>query len=175
MHDTTMTHVDPVCQMTVEPETAAAHVRHGGTDYYFCSEWCAEQFKGNPAAFLSPQPVGPAAPATPVGTVYFCPMDPEVRQVGPGVCPKCGMALQPDFSTVTDPSIDLTNPELTDMTRRLWIGAVLTLPVSVLTMGEMLGMSGLVGMRASNWIGLVASTPVVLWCCLLYTSPSPRD
>jgi Cu+-exporting ATPase len=91
-------------------------------------------------------------------------MDPEIRQVGPGVCPKCGMALQPDYSTVTDPLADLPNPELTDMTRRFWIGAVLTIPVFALTMSEMLGGAGLVGMRAANWIGLLVSTPVVLWC-----------
>jgi Cu+-exporting ATPase len=164
MAESATTYIDPVCQMTVEPETAAAHVLHEGVDYYFCSEWCAEQFKEKPTAFLAPSADAPAEPPAPAGTIYFCPMDPEVRQVGPGVCPKCGMALQPDFSTLTDPSADLTNPELTDMTRRLWIGAVLTLPVFVLTMGEMLGVTGLVGMRAANWIGLFASTPVVLWC-----------
>src|SRR4029077_10575379 len=91
-------------------------------------------------------------------------MDPEIRQVGPGVCPKCGMALQPDYSTVTDASADLANPELTDMTRRFWIGAVLTTPVFALTMGAMLDGGGLVGERAANWTGLVAATPVVLWC-----------
>ncbi len=164
MTEGTTTHIDPVCQMTVEPETAAAHVRHEGVDYYFCSEWCAEQFKENPSAFLAQPADAPAEPPAPAGTIYFCPMHPEIRQVGPGVCPKCGMALQPDYSTVTDASADLPNPELTDMTRRLWIGALLTVPVFALTMGEMLGGGGLVGARAANWIGLVASTPVVLWC-----------
>src|SRR4029078_13039035 len=91
-------------------------------------------------------------------------MQPEIRQVGPGVCPKCGMALQPDYSTVTDASADLPNPELTDMTRRLWMGAVLTVPVFALTMGEMLGGGGVVGARAAKWIGPRASTPVVLLC-----------
>jgi Cu+-exporting ATPase len=164
MTESTTTHIDPVCQMTVEPETAAARVRHEGVDYYFCSEWCADQFKENPAAFLAQPADAPAEPPAPPGVIYFCPMHPEIRQVGPGVCPTCGMALQPDYSTVTDASADLPNPELTDMTRRLWVGALLTVPVFALTMGEMLGGGGLVGARVANWTGLVASTPVVLWC-----------
>ncbi len=164
MPEGTTTHIDPICQMTVEPATAAAHVRHEGVDYYFCSEWCAEQFRENPSGFLAQPADARAESPAPAGTIYFCPMDPEIRQVGPGVCPKCGMALQPDYSTVTDASADLPNPELTDMTRRLWIGALLTIPVFALTMGAMLGGGGLVGARAANWIGLVASTPVVLWC-----------
>ena len=83
MTEGTTAHIDPVCQMTVEPETAAARVRHEGVDYYFCSEWCAEQFKENPSAFLAkPADAAAEAPA-PAGTIYFCPMDPEIVRSGP--------------------------------------------------------------------------------------------
>jgi P-type Cu+ transporter len=162
MTETSVPHLDPVCQMTVEPETAAAHVRHDGVDYYFCSEWCAEQFKEKPSAFLAPHGAESEGPA-PAGAIYFCPMDPEVRQEGPGTCPKCGMALEPDLSTVPQNGADLPNPELTEMTRRLWISAALTLPIFALTMADMFGAHGFVSMRAANWIGMIAATPVVLW------------
>jgi Cu+-exporting ATPase len=89
-------HVDPVCGMTVDPDTAAGTVHHNGTDYYFCSPGCVERFKASPDTFLAPST--PVAPSDRHDQPYVCPMDPEVRQQGPGACPKCGMALEPDLS-----------------------------------------------------------------------------
>jgi P-type Cu+ transporter len=89
-------HVDPVCGMTVDPDTAAGTVHHNGTDYYFCSPGCVDRFKASPGSFLTPSTA--VAPAGRHDRPYVCPMDPEVRQQGPGACPKCGMALEPDLS-----------------------------------------------------------------------------
>ena len=90
------THVDPVCGMTIEESDAVGSHVHDGVRYFFCATSCLERFKADPRAFVQPAAAPPAA--TP-GTIYFCPMDPEIRQIGPGVCPKCGMALEPDLST----------------------------------------------------------------------------
>jgi len=92
----TVEHVDPVCGMTVDPADAAGHVDYAGRTYYFCSEGCVARFKAEPQTFLETAPGEPQA--APQGTSYVCPMDPEVRQSGPGACPKCGMALEPDLS-----------------------------------------------------------------------------
>src|SRR5213592_352694 len=89
-------HVDPVCGMTVDSDTAAGTVHHNGTAYYFCSPGCVERFTASPDTFLTP--LTPVAPADTRDRTYVCPMDPEVRQQGPGACPKCGMALEPDLS-----------------------------------------------------------------------------
>ena len=188
--------LDPVCGMTIEASTAAGHLDYHGTRYYFCHPSCLERFKADPEAFLAPQAPAPPAPA---GTIYTCPMDPEVRQDHPGACPKCGMALEPDLSTMpatrveytcpmhpeivrSEPGAcpicgmaleprtvdlaDLPNPELVDMTRRMWIAAAIGIPVFVLAMGDMvlgMGLGGRVDVRITNWIGLVCATPVVLW------------
>ena len=191
--------IDPVCGMTVDPKTAAGSHEYKGTTYYFCNPRCLARFKANPESFLqqdaSDQHVQPAPP----GTQYICPMDPEVRQDHPGACPKCGMALEPDLTTLPatkteytcpmHPEIvrdtpgscpicgmaleprfvslaDAPNPELVDMTRRFWIGAALALPVFLLSMGDMLfgmGLGGRLDVNVTNWIGLIFSTPVVLW------------
>jgi len=151
--------------MTVNPATAAGSFDYQGERYYFCNSSCRDRFKTNPESFLQPRP-GRAEPVD-AGTLYTCPMHPEVVQNGPGACPKCGMALEPMTVSVEQGP----NPELVDMTRRLWIAAVLALPVFVLTMADMvLGISRggwhgnlTVDMNLINWIGLICATPVVLW------------
>ncbi|MDZ4840647.1 MAG: heavy metal translocating P-type ATPase [Hyphomicrobium aestuarii] len=152
---------DPVCGMTVDPRTAEHRHTHDGRPYYFCSGKCHERFIADPAKYLATADINskPAAPATP-GTTYTCPMHPEIRQNGPGSCPICGMALEPE----TISSDTGTNPELTDMTRRLWVGLTLALPVFVLEMGgHLTGLHQWIGQQTSNWIQFVLATPVVLW------------
>jgi Cu+-exporting ATPase len=149
---------DPVCGMTVDPATAKHSAMHEGQTYYFCSGRCREKFVAAPSTYLSPQPARKTEPA-PAGTIYTCPMHPEIRQVGAGACPICGMALEPEHAGAeTGP-----NAELIDMTRRFWIGLALTLPVFVLEMGSHLAGLHLLEQQTSNWVGLVLSTPVVLW------------
>ena len=152
-------HVDPVCGMKVDPATAAESSDYKGTRYYFCMPGCRQKFEADPIKYLSP-----AAPpsAMPAGTIYTCPMHPEIRQDHPGACPKCGMALEP----LTVSLDEGPNPELVDMNRRMWIGVALGLPVFVLAMGDMLlgmGLGGRISVSITNWIGLVCATPVVLW------------
>jgi heavy metal translocating P-type ATPase len=149
---------DPVCGMTVDPHTAKHRHTHDGRPYYFCSGKCREKFIADPAKYL----VAEKRQAAPVaaGTIYTCPMHPEIRQEGPGSCPICGMALEPEtVSADTAP-----NPELADMTRRFWIALALTLPVFALEMGgHLTGLHQWIGQQTSNWIQLVLATPVVLW------------
>jgi P-type Cu+ transporter len=149
---------DPVCGMDVDPHTAKHRAEYAGHTYYFCSARCRERFVSEPARYLAPQ----AAKVQPVseGTIYTCPMHPEIRQVGPGACPICGMALEPLMVTAELSA----NPELVDMTRRFWIALVLTIPVVALEMGgEITGLRALLGGQISNWAQLVFATPVVLW------------
>ena len=91
---------DPVCGMMIAPAEAVGHLEHQGTTYYFCHESCLERFRDRPDQFLNP-PASTAAAEVPAGTQYTCPMDPEVRQIGPGPCPKCGMALEPVVVSVS--------------------------------------------------------------------------
>src|SRR5207249_7301195 len=126
---------DPVCHMQVMPETAAARYDYKGKTYYFCNPGCLQRFKANPEQFLIPAKLVTIDSTFLVSDViHTCPMHPEVRQLGPGVCPKCGMALEPETASLEEE----TNPELADMTRRFWIAAGLSLPVLVLGMLEML-------------------------------------
>lgn len=150
---------DPVCGMTVDPASAKFSARHEGDTYYFCSDACRKKFIADPAKYLHPQEAAPAA-ALPEGTLYTCPMHPEVQQIGPGACPICGMALEPLLVTAdTGPS-----HELLDMQRRFWIGLVLTLPVFILEMGgHLTGLTVSLGSTVSNWIQFALATPVVLW------------
>jgi Cu+-exporting ATPase len=149
---------DPVCGMTVDPHTTPHRAEHAGHPYYFCSAGCRTKFVADPARYLSP--AAAEAPAAPPGTIYTCPMHPEVRQVGPGSCPICGMALEPELVTADAGP----NPELVDFTRRFWIGLVLTVPVFLLEMGgHLTGMTLPIGGQASNWLQLALATPVVLW------------
>jgi Cu+-exporting ATPase len=102
-------HLDPVCGMTIEEEDAVGSFEHQGVRYFFCAESCLDRFQADPQAFLNPYAKAPT-PDAPPGTTYICPMDPEVRQRGPGACPKCGMALEPDLSTVPVSSVEYTCP-----------------------------------------------------------------
>ena len=117
-----------------------------GETYYFCSAGCRTKFSADPAAYLGdPKPKA----EMPEGTIYTCPMHPEIRQVGPGSCPICGMALEPDVVSLDGPP----NPELADMTRRFWIGLALSLPAVVLEMGgHLIGGHGLIDQTRSNWV-----------------------
>ena len=148
--------IDPVCGMKVDPAPAKHRSSYRGQDYFFCGARCRERFEAGPEKFLTGRPDAPAAPA---GAVYTCPMHPEVRQVGPGSCPICGMALEPEQVSLDQ----ARDPELIDMTRRFWIALVLTLPVFVLEMGGHLGLMQVMASPWSNWIALVLATPVVLW------------
>jgi P-type Cu+ transporter len=148
---------DPVCGMSVDPHTAKHTAMRAGRPYYFCSARCRERFVADPEKYLSPEEA--QAEPVPAGTIYTCPMHPEIRQVGPGACPICGMALEPDLATVdTGP-----NPELVDMTRRFRVGLVLTVPLFALEMANhFTGLHVPIGPQASNWLQLVLATPVVL-------------
>jgi P-type Cu+ transporter len=150
------TAIDPVCGMRVDPATAKHRTTYKSQDYFFCSGRCRERFEAEPEKFLQPKQPEPVAPA---GTIYTCPMHPEVRQVGPGSCPICGMALEPEQVSLDD----APDPELADMTWRFWIALVLTLPVFAIEMGSHLGVMHWVPPVWSNWISLVLASPVVLW------------
>ena len=148
---------DPVCGMTVNPVTTKHHAEHAGHAYHFCSNGCRTKFVADPDKYL--QPPASSEPV-PEGTIYTCPMHPEVRQIGPGSCPICGMALEPDLVSLDD----APNPELADMTRRFWIGLGLTVPVFALEMGShLLGLHALMERQSSNWAQLLLASPVVLW------------
>ena len=150
---------DPVCGMSVDPHTAVHRADHGGHPYYFCAAGCRTKFIADPAKYLTPSELQSHEPV-PEGTIYTCPMHPEIRQIGPGACPICGMALEPAVMTADTPP----NPELVDFTRRFWIGLALTIPVFILEMGgHLLDIGHLVPPQISNWLQLLLATPVVLW------------
>ena len=116
---------DPVCGMTVDPEKTEHHAEHADKTWYFCSAGCRAKFIASPQDYLAPSKASTQAEQAPPGAIYTCPMHPEVRQSGPGDCPICGMGLEPEEVTAdAGPSA-----ELTDMTRRFWIGLVFALPV----------------------------------------------
>ena len=149
---------DPVCGMIVDPHTAKHRHQYLGRAYYFCSSDCLEKFKADPARYLGDAPN--SAPSVPEGTLYTCPMHPQIRQAGPGSCPICGMALEPVVATAEA----TPNAELVDMTRRFWIGLVLSLPVVALEMGgHLTGLNHYLGQTTSNWLQMILATPVVLW------------
>ena len=148
---------DPVCGMTVDPATSKHRFDYRGETFHFCSAGCRSKFAADPQNYL-----GEARPKAdlPAGTVYTCPMHPEIRQIGPGSCPICGMALEPEVASLDAPP----NPELADMTRRFWIGLALSVPPVVLEMGgHLAGGHGFVDQTLSNWIQFIFATPVVLW------------
>ena len=149
---------DPVCGMEVDPHVTKHSTSYGGRTYYFCSVGCRDKFVASPAQYLSADKVRTERVAE--GTIYTCPMHPEIRQVGPGFCPICGMALEPvQAGAESGPSA-----ELLDMTRRFWIGLVLAVPVAALEMGgHLTNLHMLLGQRTSNWVQLLLATPVVLW------------
>jgi Cu+-exporting ATPase len=144
--------------MVVDPHTTSHRHQFEGRTYYFCSAGCLSKFKAEPGKYLAGEPKAEAP--VPEGAIYTCPMHPEIRRVGPGSCPICGMALEPVLATTeTGP-----NPELVDMTRRFWIGTMLALPVVVLEMGfHFTGLAHYVSHTTSNWLQMILATPVVLW------------
>ena len=157
---------DPVCGMSVDPNSAALRVERGGTTTYFCSAKCQAKFLADPDQYLKPlEPVAASSPPPASGTsgvVYTCPMHPQIRRNAPGSCPICGMALEPLVAT----SQGGASPELRDMTRRFWIGAVLAMPMIILEMTSHISTIGLhryLSPLTSMWIEFALGTPVVLW------------
>ena len=149
--------LDPVCGMRVDPAKTPHHFTHEGHDYAFCGARCRERFMEDPARYLEPAVAQPPAPA---GTVYTCPMHPEVRQSGPGSCPKCGMALEPAM-----PSLDDDDGEVRALGRRLGLLAALTLPVLFAAMGPHLfgWMWPAPWDGIARWTEALLATVVVLW------------
>ena len=150
-------YTDPVCGMkaAANPEKSATH---DGQTYYFCSKGCVTKFNADPQRYLSPETR--SVETGPVDALYTCPMDPEIQQIGPGSCPKCGMALEPMQATMQEDT-----HELDDMTRRFVFSLLLSLPLLLLTMGDMLGMdmSGQLTPTTNGWLQGLLATPVVLW------------
>src|SRR5947209_544452 len=143
-HDAPMILRDPVCGMSVDPAASRRRFDHRGETYYFCSAGCQAKFAANPKLYLDK--ATPKA-SVPEGTIYICPMHPQIRQLGPGSCPICGMALEAEVASPDAPP----NPELADMTRRFWVGLLLSLPAVVLEMGShLVGGHGWVEQTLSN-------------------------
>ena len=170
--------VDPVCGMTVDPLKSPHHADHLGVTYHFCNPWCLVKFQAEPGKYVTlapgaasaPPPAPRAAPAPKPALLpgaaasdtreYTCPMHPAVRQVGPGACPICGMALEP-MEVTADEEV---NPELVDMTRRFVVALVLTLPLMAISMSDMLPSMPLHAWAGPLvWVQLALATPVVLW------------
>ena len=155
---------DPVCGMSIPPDSPHRLV-YGGRTYAFCSSRCREKFQASPERYVrAPQPLVDAAPSAmpSTGTIYTCPMHPQIRRSSPGNCPICGMALEP-LQPVAE---GVVSPELADMTRRFWMGASLAVPMLVLEMGAhvpKLELHHFVSPLVSMWIQFVLGTPVVIW------------
>ncbi len=152
---------DPVCGMSITQESAAQSIEYNSQTYYFCSDKCAGKFKDDPEHYLTPAEDRPADDA-PKDVIYTCPMHPEIQQVGPGSCPKCGMNLEP-----MDAGAEQDDSELRDMTRRFLISAFFTLPLLVVAMGNLLPnqpIDKLMGHTAARWSELILATPVILYC-----------
>ena len=154
---------DPVCGMEVLPEESAGSATHDGVTYWFCNPSCLQKFTADPARYTTARPASAPRPDGADQRVYTCPMHPEIRHVGPGACPQCGMALEPEAPSLGED--EGPNPELIDMTRRLRVSAFLTLPVLALAMGEMVAPPALawIAPRERLWLELILSAPVVLW------------
>lgn len=156
-------HIDPVCGMTVHPETCkGGHSVFQGQDFYFCNPKCKVKFDADPVKYLQPKDPATQTPVSgqPKDVEYTCPMDPEVRQIGPGSCPICGMALEPVMISLDQ---EEDNSEYLDMRRRFWVCAALSVPTVFLAMGGH-SLSGLHGkFAASSWTEAALATPVVLW------------
>src|SRR5262249_8069815 len=139
--------------------TAHRH-RHAGHTYYFCSAGCRSKFAADPDRYVD-SPTGRGTDDAPVAqdAIYTCPMHPQIRQVRPGSCPICGMALQPQVAAASGGS-----PELREMSRRFWISLALAVPVVALEMGgHIANLHMLIAQRSSNWIQFLLATPIVLW------------
>jgi Cu+-exporting ATPase len=150
---------DPVCGMMVDPHTTAHRAEQDHRTFYFCSAKCREKFVADPTPYLGDTPR--AQVDAPEGTIWTCPMHPEIRQDQSGACPICGMALEPAMVTAQSGR----RPELVDMSRRFWIGLVLSVPVLTLEMGGHIvpSLHHIISMSLSIWIQLILATPVVLW------------
>src|SRR3989338_8793918 len=149
--------IDPVCGMTVKPESPH-RCEYRGVEYHFCSAKCLGKFQASPETYLSSRATEPQVARS--GAMYTCPMHPEIRQPAPGSCPKCGMALEPRNAPAEDKA------ELRDMTRRFWVSAVLALPVFVMAMVSDLApqlLPDFVSMRVLIWLEFALATPVVVW------------
>jgi len=156
------TAIDPVCGMRVDPNAGKPSYAHGGHTYHFCSDGCRLKFAADPDRYLNKR--GEAKPL-PQGTLYTCPMHPQIVQEGPGPCPICGMALEP--MGVPPEHEHGGNAELIDFTRRLWVAAPLSLALVALDMGShMFGLDLLpfLAPQAQQWLKLALAAPVVLWC-----------
>ena len=169
---------DPVCGMTVTPESAKDTVQLNGETFYFCSRGCAEKFRRDPELYLHSKDHAAAAahtahadhvhsaPSTqipPAHVLYTCPMHPQIVQKGPGFCPICGMALEP----MTVQAGAESKAELSDMSRRFWLSVILTVPLVILAMAR--HMPGaffhrLMSWSLGPWLELALANPVVLWC-----------
>ena len=150
---------DPVCGMTVDPAKTAHHAAHDGQAFHFCCAGCRTRFEADPQRYLIPPAEAAATPPGSAGAVYTCPMHPEVRQVGPGACPICGMALEPAAVSLDD----TPNPELADMSRRFWVGLAFAAPLVLLDMGgHLLGHAMPMG-GWTRWLQAALASPVVLW------------
>jgi Cu+-exporting ATPase len=152
---------DPVCGMEVDPARTKHHHAYSGTTYHFCSEHCLKKFTITPDKFIE-KSSGESEHSMPEGTIYTCPMHLEIEQIGPGSCPKCGMALEPKDSSIVDD--DTT--ELDDMTRRFWISGALSLPVLLLVMLDHLPgspLSGFISSSTAMLVEFILATPVMLW------------
>ncbi len=153
---------DPVCGMSVSLDAGKPTMEFGGRTYHFCSEHCRDKFAAEPARYAGAQEPPQARPV-PKGTKYTCPMHPDIIRDAPGACPRCGMALEPMGVPAEE---EAPNPELVDFRRRFWIGAVLTVPLLVLTMGPLVGLGALreaLGESSAMWVELILATPVILW------------
>ena len=152
---------DPVCGMTVEPRKAAGTEVYNGVSYAFCSPHCLEKFRADPAQYMTPAHDSHRGAPT-AGPMYTCPMHPEVVRSEPGSCPICGMALEPQTVSLEEEA----NPELVDMSRRFWLSLLLTVPLLLLAMSEMLPgqpVQHAFSARLLTWVQLLFATPVVLW------------
>jgi P-type Cu+ transporter len=195
-------HRDPVCGMTVSPEKAAGSTEHRGTTYYFCGKGCLARFQESPERFLDEGgPLSPPSPSIPskAEVDYTCPMDPEVKQKGPGACPRCGMALEPDVVAAPSTRTEWTcpmhpdvvregpgscpicgmaleprtvaveeeeNPELTDMSRRFFWSAALTVPILAFMISDAVPgrpFQSALGATAATWLQFLLAAPVVVW------------
>jgi Cu+-exporting ATPase len=153
---------DPVCGMTVNFDAGKPNQEHEGEIYHFCSQNCHDKFAAGPESFLSGARKG-GSESRPKGAKYTCPMHPEIVRPAPGDCPICGMALEPMGIPAADEG---PNPELVDFKRRFWVGALLTVPLLVLTMGPFVGLGlvrDILGERVTLWVELILGTPVILW------------
>ncbi|UXN66296.1 heavy metal translocating P-type ATPase (plasmid) [Phyllobacterium sp. A18/5-2] len=154
---------DPVCGMMVDPKAGKPTAEYKGKTFHFCSSGCQQKFKSDPEEYLDRRPAPPKA--VPIGTLYTCPMHPQIIREGPGSCPICGMAVEPIGVPTGDEG---PNPELVDFTWRLWVSAACSIPLLILTMGPMFGLPvrDWVGERLAAWFEFALAAPVVLWAAL---------